>query len=75
MDPLSVTASVITIATTVAQLIKGIENLKILQRAPKQVYEVVDELADLQAVLDSVSQLDQQVPQVSRSGVDIVCDD
>ncbi|KAK1832451.1 ankyrin repeat-containing domain protein [Podospora conica] len=51
MDPLSITASVLTLMTAVAATCQGIDTLREVRNAPAQVTEVLNEVTDLRLVL------------------------
>ncbi len=60
MDPLSITASVIAIATAAAQISKAIRGLRAFGEVPGRIYAVKNEVADLEVVLRQVGHALQQ---------------
>ncbi|KAK2047654.1 ankyrin [Colletotrichum somersetense] len=54
MDPLSITASVITLLGTVATSAKALEVVRNYRNAPKQVTEALNEVTDLRAVVSMI---------------------
>lgn len=55
MDPLSITAAVIAIATAAAQISKAISRLRAYGDVPTQVYATKNEVSDLEVVLRQVA--------------------
>ena len=59
-DPLSVTASVIALATAAAQISKAISRLRHFGEVPGRVYILKNEVSDLEVVLRQVGQALEQ---------------
>ncbi|KAF7510833.1 hypothetical protein GJ744_005933 [Endocarpon pusillum] len=56
MDPLSITASILTILGAAGQVKKGLERLQSLKSAPQELCALTNEIADLQVVLNNFSE-------------------
>jgi len=68
MDPLSVTASAITVIQLTTELVKGIRKFyKNVKDAPKEVAEFVDELTALGIVLERLKDISQKADVASLS--------
>lgn len=63
MDPLSVTASIITLLGASEGIVKGVSTLLVLHNAPAEVSELLDEVNDLRAVLSQVASLGNRLPE------------
>lgn len=63
MDPLSFTASLVTLIGTVKQVRKGLKQLKGLQQAPRELDDLLDENSQFEAILQAV----ENAPQSSSS--------
>ncbi|KAL9107947.1 MAG: hypothetical protein Q9187_008362, partial [Circinaria calcarea] len=55
MDPLSIIASVITVTGLAGTVVTGLQRLIDLRKAPNKVFEIINEISDLQATLHSLS--------------------
>lgn len=54
MDPVSFTASLITVIGTVKQVGKGLKQLKALQQAPQELDNLIDETSQFEAILQAI---------------------
>ena len=54
MDPLSVTASLLTVIGTVKQVGKGLKQLKALKQAPQELDDLLDENSQFEAILKAI---------------------
>lgn len=57
MDPLSITASVLTLVTAANKVAKGLDNLASIKGAPAAVLALNNELSDLRLVLTEAEPL------------------
>ncbi len=70
MDPLSITASAITVIQLTAELLKGIRNYyKDVKNAPKEVAEFIDELTALGIVFERLKDISQKAEAASLSHI------
>lgn len=52
MDPLSITASAITVVAAIQQAVKCAERLRAIRQAPKEIKLLLEEVADLSELLN-----------------------
>ena len=71
MDPLSITASIVTILAVADKCVKGIAKLRALNRAPSELSALINEVADLQTILTQVVALCQPL-QKNRSDGSVI---
>ena len=57
MDPLSLTASLITVIGTVKQVKKGLRQLKGLHSAPRELDDLLDENSQFEAILKAIDKM------------------
>ncbi|KAI9881095.1 MAG: hypothetical protein M1830_008253 [Pleopsidium flavum] len=67
MDPLSVTASVLTVVGAAGAVLKSLKKLSSFRRAPEEVHELIDEVSDLQTVLRDIETFLQERRENDRS--------
>jgi len=68
MDPLSITASVLTVVGVVGTIAKGLRKIQILYHAPNEFHALVNEVSDLHAVLGDIGTLLQERGEDASSG-------
>ena len=68
MDPLSVTASVLTILGVAGQVTKGIAKVRALHHAPAELSSLINEVSDLRAVLSQVASFSNQLEEERLRG-------
>ena len=66
-DPLSIAASVITLIGTADAIVKSLQKVRNLRKAPGEVLALYNELTDLRVVLDDVSSCLSEVGDTSSS--------
>lgn len=57
MDPLSITAGVLALATAAAQISKAISQLRQLGEVPSKIYALRNEISDLEVVLRQIARV------------------
>ncbi|KAI9873434.1 MAG: hypothetical protein M1830_000415 [Pleopsidium flavum] len=67
MDPLSVTASVLTVVGAAGAVLKSLKKLSSFRRAPEEVHALIDEVSDLQTVLRDIETFLQERRENDRS--------
>ena len=60
MDPLSITTSVIALATVAAQISKAISKLRHFGEVPGRIYALKNKVSDLELVLRGISRAVEQ---------------
>ncbi|OBR03067.1 B-cell lymphoma 3-encoded protein [Colletotrichum higginsianum IMI 349063] len=73
MDPLSITASVITLLGTVAASAKALEAVRGIQNAPKQVATALNEVTDLRAVVGMIEHSINDLSDDEKRKHKIIC--
>ena len=68
MDPLSITASIVTILGAADRCVKGVAKLRALKHASSELSALINEVADLQTVLTQVVALSQQLQRDCSDG-------
>lgn len=67
MDPLSFSASLIAILGAAGTAIKGLEKLKTLYAAPKEIHSLIVEIRNMRLIIQQLDQAIQNRRQVSES--------
>ncbi|CAL8574443.1 hypothetical protein XPA_000403 [Xanthoria parietina] len=63
MDPLSVTASVLTILGVATQVTKGLAKVRALHYAPAELSSLINEVSDLRAIISQVATFSNQLEE------------
>ena len=66
-DPLSIIASVVTLISTADSILKTLQRVKDLRKAPSEILALLNEVTDLRVVLDDVSDCLTEVGETSPS--------
>lgn len=67
MDPLSITASAITVISAIRQAARCVERLRAIRQAPEELKLLLEEVADLSELLQHVQQA-QKPPAYEKDG-------
>jgi len=67
MDPLSVTASVLTVLGAAGTVLRSLEKTRSFRKAPEEVHALIEEVSDLRTVLGGVETLLRERRENDRS--------